>query len=325
MPSFLKHQTYYLFMDPLFTWILIFIVSLAVLIKSSDYFTDAAEEIGLYLRIPAFIVGVTIVSIGTSAPELVSSVFAVLRGSSEIVSGNVVGSNITNIFLILGVCAILSKRLEIEYELINVDLPLFVSSAFLLAATAYDGLFTFGEALLCIAGFVLYILYTVAAGREKGFVSKHDKKKLALRVPVVFVLSAVFIFFSAQYTVESVIRLSELLNIGVEIIALGAVSLGTSLPELMVGISAASRGKSEIAVGNVLGSNIFNCFAVMGFPALFGVIVVPESITMFALPLMLAATLLYLFITQDKQITQWEGWMLIIFYIFFLGKVFSFI
>ena len=112
-------------------------------------------------------------------------------------------------------------------------------------------------------------------------------------------------------------------NIGKEIIAITAVALGTSLPELFVSIQAARKGKPEIAVGNILGSNIFNTFAVMGVPGLFGALVIPQSILFLGLPIMIMATIIYFFMTQDKQITQWEGWMLLLFYVLFVGKQFG--
>jgi cation:H+ antiporter len=255
-------------------------------------------------------------------PELISSVLAVLKNSSEIVVGNVVGSNITNVFLILGVVAVVGRKLDITYELINVDLPLFIGSAFLLAATIWDGTFSRSEALLCIAGFGLYFFYILSVEKEH----KHDlplEREIALdkRVTAMLIFSSILIYAGARYTVESIIQISELLDIGKEIIAASAVAFGTSLPELFVSASAARNGKPELAVGNVLGSNIFNALAVMGVSAMFGPLIIPVSITSFALPLMLAATLLYVFMTQDKQITQWEGGLLIIFYVFYLGKL----
>jgi cation:H+ antiporter len=314
------------------SWIIVFILSLFVLIKASGYFTGSAEKIGIFFGIPPFIVGVTIVAVGTSLPELVSSVVAVLEGSSEIVVGNVVGSNLTNILLIVGVSAIVGKKFEINYELIHVDLPLFVGSAFLLAATVWDGVFTLPEALLCIAGFVLYSLYIINAGdrhktvaAKKGGNVKPEQRNLDRKILIVLAGSALFIFLGAKYTVESIIKLSEMLNVGKEIIAATAVAFGTSLPELMVSFTAAREGNPEIAIGNVLGSNIFNAFAVMGISALFGTLLIPQSILSFALPLMLIATLLYLFITQDKQITEWEGGLLLLFYFFFIGKIFNLI
>jgi cation:H+ antiporter len=122
-------------------WTAIFLISLLVLLKAAQLFTKSAEKLGLYFGIPPFIVGVTIVSIGTSLPELVSSVIAVTKDSPEIVIGNVVGSNITNVFLVLGVVAIVGKKIDITYELIHVDLPLLAGSSFLLAAMVWDGVF----------------------------------------------------------------------------------------------------------------------------------------------------------------------------------------
>lgn len=312
----------------LLVWIIIFLASLLVLIKASDYFTDSAEKIGLYFGLPAFIVGVTIVAIGTSLPELISSIFAVLKNSSEIVVGNVIGSNITNIFLILGIAAIMGRKIKITHELIHVDLPLLVGSAFLLAVTIWDGVFTLPEAILCIGGVVLYLLYTLNGtmknkDTKKEMKAKLKKEKLDWKILIILIVSAFFIYMGARYTIESVIKLSEILSIGKEIIAISVVALGTSLPELMVTISAARKGRSEMAVGNILGSNIFNSLAVMGIPALIGTLIIPQSILTFGLPMMLIATLLYFFITQDKEITKWEGWLLIIFYVFFIGKIFN--
>ena len=312
-------------------WIAVFVASLFVLIKASGYFTHSAEKIGLFFGLPVFIVGVTIVAIGTSLPELISSIFAVLRNSSEIVVGNVVGSNITNIFLILGIAAIVGKKLKITYELIHVDLPILVGSAFLFAAMIWDGVFTLPEALLSIVGIIIYFLYTINSEKRHEDVEikkemkeeLRKKKKLDIKTIAILVVSAVFIFIGAKYTIESVIKLSEIFNLGKEIIAVSAVALGTSLPELAVSITAVRQGKPEIAVGNILGSNIFNTFVVMGVSAFFGALIIPQSILTFALPMMLIATLLFFFITQEKEVTKWEGYLLLLFYVFFIGKLFN--
>ncbi|HJO02143.1 MAG: calcium/sodium antiporter [Candidatus Woesearchaeota archaeon] len=312
-------------------WIGIFAVSLFVLIKASNYFTDSAEKIGLFFGMPIFIVGVTIVAIGTSMPELISSIFAVLNKSSEIVVGNVVGSNIANIFLVLGIAAVIGKKLKIAYELIHVDLPILVGSAFLFTAMIWDGIFTLPEALLSISGIVIYFFYITSSEKEhKDIEIKKEmrgelkgRKKLDAKTVIVLIASAVFIFIGAKYTVESVIRLSSIFGLGKEIIAISAVALGTSLPELAVSITAVRKGKHEIAVGNILGSSIFNTFAVMGVPALFGALIIPPSILSFGLPMMMVATLLFFFITLGKEVTRWEGWMLLLFYIFFIGKLFG--
>lgn len=319
-------------------WVLIFIVSLYFLSKSSDYFTDSAEKVGLSWGLSPFIVGVTIVALGTSLPELISSIFSVFRGFSEIVVGNVVGSNITNIFLILAVAVIVSKKMKIAHELINVDLPLFVGSAFLLILMIWDGKFSPFEGVLSLFAFMVYIVYVIKTGKNKNAYEELKKEALNLRKKVLkkknkvdfktfFILfsSIGVIFISANFTIESILKISDILNIGKEIIAASAVALGTSLPELAVSLKAARRGKSEIAIGNVLGSNIFNSLVVMGIPSLFGSLVIPHNIIIFGIPVLLIATFLYFFATQDKQLTRWEGWMLIIFYVFYLSKLFNLI
>jgi len=312
---------------PVVIWIVVFVISLYVLIRASDYFTGAAAKIGLSFGIPDFIIGVTIVAIGTSLPEIVSSVIAVVRHSSEMVVGNVVGSNIANIFLVLGIAAVIGKKLTITYDLVHIDLPLLMGSAFLLAITIVDGKFTLLEAMLCMSGLIVYLLHAISVEKRRTGVMAQKEIKLGKELRgktfVVLVLSGVFIFIGAKYTVESVIQLSALLHLGTEVIAASAVALGTSLPELMVTISAARKGMPEIAIGNVLGSNIFNALAVMGIPGLIGTLVIPQNILLFGLPMMIIATLLFFFMGQDKEITQWEGWLLIIFYVFFIVKLFN--
>jgi len=319
-------------MLPLLLWTLIFIASLFVLVKASDHFTDAAEKIGLYFGLPSFIVGVTIVAIGTSLPELITSIFAVLQNSSEIVVANVIGSNITNIFLIIGITALIAKNLETSYSLVHVDLPILVGSAFLLAIMVWDGNFTLGEAIISIIGMIIYLWYTIKIGKkhvaeetEKDIKKKNKIQKKSIKITpfLVLIASSFFIFIGAKYTIDSVIQLSQLLNIGKEIITVTAVALGTSLPELTVSLIAAKKGNAEMAIGNILGSNIFNTFAVMGIPALIGDLTIPNNILTFSLPVMIIATLMYFFITQDRKISRWEGSILLLFYVVFIAKIFN--
>lgn len=302
-------------MFQILVWVVVLIVGLVFLIKSSDVFTEAAEKLGVHIGIPPFIVGVTIVSIGTSLPELVSSIIAVLRGATEIVVGNVIGSNIANIFLVLGLAAVCSSGLRITRELIHVDLPILVSSAFLFGIMILDGSFSFFEATIALIGVLIYLGYIMSAQRE---FPKKRRKKLDWKTPALLAITPIVLYFSANYTIEAVIQLSTLLGIGTEIVAVTAVALGTSLPEIVVSVQAARKGKPEIAVGNVLGSNIFNTLAVMGVPALIAPLVIPKSLLLFGLPVMIIATLLYFFIEQDREISPWEGGFLILFYVYFV-------
>lgn len=312
-------------------WSVVLIVSLFALVKASDYFTESAEKIGLYFGLPVFIIGVTIVAVGTSLPELISSLISVFKGSSEIVIGNVVGSNIANIFLVLGIAAIISKKkMKLGYELIHVDLPILIGSVLLISAMVWNGVFSTLEAILALALFFVYVFYTVNVEKKRGKVEKEikgevkkikGKRSLDKKTILILILSSVFVYLGAHYTVESVINLSQLLNIGTEIIAISAVAFGTSLPELTVTFTAARKGKVEMAAGNVLGSNIFNALAVMGVSGLAGTLIIPKSILSFGIPMMLVASILYLFVTQDREVTKWEGWMFVIFYLFFIFSV----
>ena len=324
-------------MSNLFILSLLFLLSLLVLVFASDFFTNAAEKIGLSMGINPFIIGVTIVSIGTSLPELMSSIIAVLQNSPEIVVGNVVGSNIANIFLIIGVAGVISARnIKINYDLVSVDLPLFVGSAFLLTLTAWDKIFSPGEAWLFVVGYIMYLFYTIKGSDDNQQQENTDDGEqsdsteptgrninVILRQWLIVILSSIFIYLGAKYTIDSLIRISEILNIGVEIIAITAVALGTSLPELVVTINASLKGKAEIAVGNVLGSNIFNVFMVMGIPGLIGNLTIPETILHGGIPMLIAGTLLLFFTTQDQKLTIWEGWLFLIFYAWFIGKTFG--
>lgn len=324
-------------MIELLIWATIFIASLTILLKASSYFTDSAEQIGLFFKLPAFIIGVTIVALGTTSPEIVSSIFAVVQGSSEIVGGIVIGSNITNIFLILGVSAIIARKIKVKHEIINVDLPILMGSAFLLGLMVVDGKFTFAEAILSICGLLIYLFHTITVKisvGEKDDAMERDLKKefrklkfreFPVKSLVVLLISLGVLFVGAKYTIDSAVKLSELLNIGKAVIAATVIALGTSLPEMAVCFSAARRGKADIVVGNVLGANIINALGVMGIAGLFGVVTIPINILTFGLPMLVIATILYLFVTQDKEITRWEGSFLIILYLFYIGKLFGWI
>jgi len=305
-------------------WFALFALSLLALVKAADVFTRAAARIGAALGVPPFIVGVTIVAVGTSLPELASSILAVLAGSSEIVVGNVVGSNVTNIFLVLGITVLIQGGLETRYDLVHVDLPFLIASAFLLALTAWDGAFTLFEALLCLAAFAVYSLYGLQAARKGSpapQAPRPDAGKVEAKTILLLLGSAFVIYLGARYVVESIVRLSGTLGIGTEVVAAVVLALGTSLPELAVTVAASRRGEASMAVGNILGSNVFNALAVMGVSGVVGRLVVPHTIVATGLPLLLAATLLYLFIIQDRQVTKWEGLLLLILYVFFVGRL----
>lgn len=307
------------------TWVLVLLAGLALLVKAADWFTGAAERIGLAFGLPPFLVGVTIVAFGTSLPELVSSVLAVLRGASEIVAGNVVGSNIANLLLVMGLAAVLGKGLQVKHNLLRVDLPFLAGSAFFLAMVLWDGGVSRVEALFCLFGLILYIHYALYDGRGAGGaqeVRRAERGSLA-KPALVLAGAGALVYLAAEAVVASVIALAALLGFGTEVIAATAVALGTSLPEVSVTVAAARTARSEMAVGNLLGSNVFNAFAVVGISALVGPLTVPADITSFALPLMVVVTVLIFFIMLAREMTTWVGWLMMMLYAYFIATLFE--
>lgn len=298
----------------------LFILSLAVLLKGSDWFVESAEKIGLSFGISPFIIGVTIVAFGTSLPELASSIAAVLAGKSEIVIGNVVGSNITNIALVLGIVAIVGRKIYIEKDIMSTDIPLLLTSALLFYFIVHDQHVSILEAVLLLAALFVFLAYSFKDGSDG---EEQIRVAVSWQSYGMLLLGGVLVYFGADYTILAISELSTIFGISSEIIALTLVALGTSLPELVVSIAAARRGNTEIAVGNVLGSNLFNTYAVLGIPALFGNLLIPANIISFSIPLMVGLTLLLTIMCLSKTISRWEGWMLVLIYCFFVLELFK--
>ena len=202
-----------------------------------------------------------------------------------------------------------------------IDIPMLIASSLLLWFVIYDLDVTLFDALVLVAGLTIFLIYTIKGNDKAEENTKRDA--ISWKTYAIVVASGVLIYFSATYTVEAIGELSGLIGINTEIIALSLVALGTSLPEVIVSVSATRKGNPEIALGNILGSNVFNTFAVVGLPAFLGDINIPDSILSFSLPMMMAVTLLFAIMCISKRISQWEGYMLLLFYLVFLGGLFK--
>jgi cation:H+ antiporter len=297
----------------------LFTVSLLVLLKAADWFINSAERIGLSFGVAPFIIGVTVVSFGTSLPELATSIAAVYAGNSEIVVANVVGSNITNIALIIGIIAIVAKEVKIDADIMHIDMPQMLASAAFLWFILMDNKITMVEAIICMVGIVIFVSYSVNADR---LLTKGDRPIVAWWDYLVLLGGALLIYFSATYTISFATSFASSVGMPTKIVGLVMIALGTSLPELIVSLQAIRRGKTGIAVGNVLGSNIFNAFIVIAIPRFFGELIVPESIHELSLPFMLMLTVLFAFMCITKRISNWEGMILVLLYIYFITQLF---
>ena len=301
-------------------WFGVFLGGLGALVWASGVLIDAAERIGLRLGMAPFVVGALIVGLGTSLPELVSSVYAALAGTTEMVVGNVLGSNITNIVLVLGIAGLVGKKSRLDRDLLHIDLPMVLGSALLLAFLIVDGGFSRMDAVLCLIGAGIYIHSTLAT--DRGSVAGSRKaESLGIAIWLRLFGSLGFIILGAKYTVDAAVVLAAALGVGTEVIALSAVALGTSLPEILVAVTAARQGKIELAVGNVVGSNTLNAFAVMGVPGLITPLAVPAEVIKFSMPVSVAVTVLYILITVDAKINRFESALLLLFYGYFVGHL----
>ena len=257
------------------------------------------------------------------------SLLAAIQGTTEVIVGNVIGSNITNILLILGIAAVIVKRSNIKYNFLEFDLPLFITSAFFLAIALWDGTFSLFEGIVFLLIFAVYMIHSISNYRKRRAIIPQEvreakKEKLGWDKIAKVIISPIFIYLGAKYTVTAVIWLSGALNLGADVIAASAIALGTSLPELTVSFVTIKRGKIDEMLGNIIGSNIFNSLFVMSIPALFiGAIAVPTSMIVGGLPIMIAATALFFVFARDRLITRGKGIVLLLFYLFFLARIFN--
>lgn len=307
---------------------LIFIISLLILLVSARFLTGAAEKLGHHFGMSSFVIGVFIVGIGTSLPELVAGVLAGFSGNSEIVSGNVLGANIANIFLIFGLIAVLSRTgIELGGGYIMVDLNFLIGSSFLLGLIMMDGEIAFSEGLFLLAAYVIYCCFLLRSSQQSLFQRNGTNLPIKTVFPfkalLILMASGVGIYFGADHTVQSMIEIAKHLAVPTSLISLTALSIGTTLPELAVSITAVRQGKSLIAVGNILGSCVFNALLIPGVVSGFAAIAVPEYLIGFSLPVFVVASILFYLLTQDKRISPSEGLLFLVFYAFFISKTVS--
>lgn len=328
-------------------WIIVFALSLLVLVKGADWFLESAEKIGFRLGLSSFVIGVIIVGIGTSLPELISSIFAAVKGTTEIIAANAIGSNIANIFLVVGISALVGRKLQVSKDLIDLELPLLAASTTLFLLVAYDKVISFPEAIILVIGCGLYLAYILTtqdddelevhkpgkdasklaikhAAKDKGIINGHSKKDpISTRDIVVLLIGVAGLVFGAQYLIESVINLSAILGLATGVISITAVAIGTSLPELLVSTKAALRGKAEMALGNIFGSNAFNLLLVVGIPGLFSTIRLDEATFSIGLPFLLIATVLFIISGISRKVHNWEGGFYIMLYVIFCAQLFG--
>jgi cation:H+ antiporter len=302
----------------------LFAVSLAVLLFAARAFTASAERLGLALGMSPFAIGVLIVSAGTSLPELVSSVVAVRRGSSEIVVGNVLGANLSNLMLVMGAVAVAAGRsIQLGKQYVLIDLHFLLGSTFLMALSLKDGVVSRAEGLFLLAAYVAYVHYQLSEGRPEPGPGEgaRQPRSLPVRELLMLLAAAGFIYLGARFTISALESLARLAGVAADLIALTLLSLGTTLPELVVSVTAARAGKADFAVGNVLGSCVFNSLAVAGSASLVGPLQASGEMLALPLPVFGGGALFFYLVTLDKRVSRWEGLVLLLVYGLFVMEV----
>ena len=299
------------------------VVGFLLLVKGADFFVDGASSVAKKLRIPAFVIGLTIVAFGTSAPELAVSITAALKGSNDIAIGNVVGSNIFNTLVVLGASAAITP-IAVEKGMIKRDYPLSIFAAVLLGILAMDTIFfkadvmSLGrvDGIILLIAFAGFMVMTVKAGMEGRTDEEETSEALPYVKALIFiVIGLAGIVWGGDLSVEGAKEIARFFGLSEAIIGLTIVALGTSLPELVTSIIAAKKGESDIAVGNVIGSNIFNIFLILGVSST----ILPMNVSntyLYDMGMLIAVMVLtYLPIAKTKKVTRTMGIAMVLVYV----------
>ncbi|MDY5024865.1 MAG: calcium/sodium antiporter [Candidatus Egerieousia sp.] len=305
--------------------ILLFIVGLALILSGANALTDGASSIAKRMKVSELVIGLTIVAFGTSAPELAVSAISAIKGSGDIALGNVVGSNLFNTLMIIG-CTVLVRPLKVSRLLIKKEIPLCILASFvliLLCADATEGCVagglsrTDGLVLLCFMAIFLSHTFSIAAGEEQN-ASESGIKEMPLWRAILFSIGGlIFLIAGGESFVRGASGLARALGASESLIAVTIVAGGTSLPELATSVVAALKGRSEMAVGNVVGSNLFNIFLILGLSSTISPIKL-AGIGAIDLGMVLLSSIVLWFVGvfyKERTITRAEGALMIALYV----------
>ena len=304
---------------------ILFIAGLFLLVFSGKYLVQSGVSIARTFNIPTIIIGITIIAFGTSAPELIVSVKAALSGNPEIAFGNVIGSNISNIGLVLALTALLIP-IPVGKTSWKLDWPVMMIASILLYLFTLNNILGFWESFVLFAGLVVYLLYSVYSSKQdeqNDEITNAPQYKLWLAVLIV-VLSSIGLAYGADLLVHSAVNIATNLGISKRVISITIVAFGTSLPELTASIIAAFKKQTDISIGNIIGSNIFNIMAVLGITGMIHPIQIDHIAFSFDIIwMMFVAVLLFLFIFPFKTIylNRVEGALLLLSYLLYLAAV----
>ena len=314
--------------------IILIIIGFIFLIKGADLLVDGASSIAKKFHIPEIIIGLTIVSIGTSMPELFVSTTSSLKGSADMAIGNIIGSNLCNLLLILGLSAMIkSVKFKRETRLIEIPMCLAITIIFTVFCNT-SSIITKSEAVILIALFVIFIIYTIIMGK-KG--EEFDKKDTLIEITtknkpiskfqsiIYIILGIIGLKIGGDLTVNNATDIARMFNISEKIISLTILAIGTSLPELVTSVTAAIKGNSDIAIGNIVGSNILNILLIIGISALISPLNYNITYNIQLIILIISTIILALFpvIPPKNEMSRMNGLIYFIIYVIYMIILFK--
>lgn len=296
------------------------IVGFVFLIKGSDFFVDGASSIASLLKIPTIIVGLTIVAFGTSAPEAAVSITSSLTGSNALAVSNVIGSNIFNILMVIGIAALLSN-LTMEKSVLKKDLPFLVGITVLWAIFIIIGWdITNIEGIILLIIMVAYIIFLVYDTKKSGGATEVEKPKFSLPKSIIAILVGLAgIVLGGDLVVDSASAIAIALGMSETLVGLTIVAIGTSLPELVTSITAIKKGENQLVIGNVIGSNIFNILFVLGASSAISAIPLDSSMLIDVLFMLFVTILCYIFGKTQEKYDKKEGIILVLLFIGYMA------
>jgi cation:H+ antiporter len=298
-------------------------VGLLLLFVSGKFLVDSSVAISRRLKIPRMIIGLTVVAFGTSAPELLVSLQAAFSGYPEIAIGNVVGSNISNILLVLAITALIFP-IPVPASSVRRDWPIMMGVSVLLFIFSMNGWISRLEGAVFVALLAGYIAYSVVRARSGAPSETVDEQNGAMLwwvAVIIFLVSVVGLAFGADLLVENAALIAEKMGMSKRVVSITMVAVGTSIPEVATSVIAALKKETDISIGNIIGSNVMNILSVLGFTSLVSPISVSKEIAGFDIPWMLGISLLLLLLmlpASRSRITRWKGSFMIVIYLLYI-------
>ena len=300
--------------------ILLLLIGFVLLIKGADFFVDGSSSVAKLLKIPSVVIGLTIVAMGTSAPEAAVSISAGIQGSNEIAISNVVGSNIFNMLVVVGVCALI-KPFDLDKTILKRDFPVNIVASIFLFSVAFIGMaLSRLDGIILLAMMALYITWLVVSAIKNREQSDEEIKSMSPILSIICIVGGLAAFiFGGDLVVDNAVVIAKVFGLSETFIGMTIIAIGTSLPELVTSIVASKKGENGLALGNVVGSNIFNILLILGLSSSISPIVVDSRAIVNAVFLVIMTVIMYLLCVWKKKLSRGVGIAMVSAYAVYTG------